>query len=165
MMEMPEPGLYRTTVAYPGHEEEFPANVLVYVGVKPNGGLPFVVRPGMNRKNRWYWGDPTMPLRALNWAGTLVALPSEGFYTLPDTLNFESGGQWLKNAVVQLGYNPQGQGIIFVAEQHDAEERNVLIFSERGRVIDDKLLNRLIWAPILPVASQQSADDEGEDEG
>lgn len=154
-MEMPEPGLYRTSEGYPGHEEEIPANALVYVGVQQNGGLPFVVRPGSNRKNRWFWAEPTQSLRALNWAGTLKKLPSEGFYVLPTELQFPEGGKWLKGAIIQLGYNAEGQGIIFVAEQHDDEERNLLVFGDRGRSVDDALLARLIWAPILPVAGEK----------
>ena len=51
-MKMPEPGLYRTTKPYPGHEDTIPEGVLVYIGVPNNGGLPFVVRPGANRNNR-----------------------------------------------------------------------------------------------------------------
>ncbi|HHH29669.1 MAG TPA: hypothetical protein ENK57_15175 [Polyangiaceae bacterium] len=150
-MKLPEPGLYRTTKAYPGHEETIPAGVLVYVGVPQNGGLPFVVRPGANRNNRWFWGEPTIPFRAVSWGDSLVKLPSEGFYTLPEEIAFEGGGKWLENAIVQLGYNGEGKGIIFVGEQHEEEERNILVFSDKGRMIDDKLLNRLRWAPILPV--------------
>jgi hypothetical protein len=52
---------------------------------------------------------------------------------------------------VQLGYNAEGRGIIFVGEQREGDENNVLHFSDRGRVIEDELLNRLMWAPILPV--------------
>lgn len=157
-MKMPDPGLYRTTKAYPGHEETIPEDVLVYVGQKDGGGLPFVVRPGRNTNNRWYWGDPTIPLRAMGWASSLVKLPPEGFYTLPKEISFEGGGRWLKNAVVQLGYNGEGRGIIFVGEQHQSEERNILIFSDRGRLIDDDLLGKLVWAPILPVSEEDAAD-------
>jgi hypothetical protein len=149
---MPDPGLYRTTKPYPGRESDIPADVIVYVGVPSNGGLPFVVRPGANRKNRWFWGEPTMPLRAVNWAESLKRLPSEGFYVLPEEIDFDGGGRWLEGAIVQLGYNEEGRGILFVGEQRDSEERNVLVFSDRGRVIDDNLLGRLQWAPILPVS-------------
>ncbi len=159
-MKLPDPGLYRTTKAYPGHEEAVPADSLVYVGVPSNGGLHFVVRPGSNRNNRWYWGEPTVPLRALSWTESLVKLPPEGYYTLPEALNFEGGGSWLKNALVQLGYNQEGRGIIFVAEQHEGEERNVLAFSERGRMVDDDLLMRLQWAPILPISKADLAARE-----
>jgi hypothetical protein len=158
MLELPDPGLYRTTQAYPGHESEFPAGVLVYVGQHNNGGQKFVVRPGQNRNNRWFWGEPTTPLRSPSWGKTLKALPSEGYYSLPDTMEFEGGGRWLKNAIVQLGYNEQGQGIIFVAEQRDAVTENALYFSDRGMLVDDAMLARLVWAPILPVREGQRLD-------
>jgi hypothetical protein len=135
----------------PDHESEFPADVLVYVGEKPNGGGHFVVRPGQNRNNRWYWGDPTTTLRSPTWARTLAKLPAEGFYTLPETLEMDGGARWLENAVVQLGYNGKGQGIIFVAERHESTEDNVLQFNTRGMLINDDLLKRLRWAPILPI--------------
>jgi hypothetical protein len=149
MLDLPENGLYRTTTAMPGHEDAFPADVLVYIGEK--SGQKFVVRPGQNRNNRWYWGEPTTVMRSPTWGRTLKRLPSEGFYTLPEDLNFEGGGRWLKNAIVQLGYNAQGQGIIFVGESRDTANDNALYFSDRGMLISDELLERLIWAPILPV--------------
>jgi hypothetical protein len=152
MLDLPDPGLYRTTEPMPGNEAAFPAGVIVYIGQPRNGGVKFIVRPGQNRKNRWFWGEPTTPLRSPTWARTLKRLPSEGFYTLPQTLEFEGGGKWLQNAVVQLGYNGEGQGILFVGEQHENDESNVLHFSERGMRIDDGLLSRLVWAPILPVS-------------
>lgn len=110
-----------------------------------------MVRPGRNERNRWFWGKPTFPLRASSWAETLKPLPSEGFYTLPNDLTMDGGGRWLKNAIVQLGYNGEGRGIIFVAEDHSSEERNVLVFSDNGMLIGDDLLAKLQWAPILPV--------------
>jgi hypothetical protein len=150
MIKAPEPGLYRTTVPYPGQEQVIPAGVLVYVGVR-DGGVRFVVRPGQNRRNRWLWGEPVTLLRAVSWGESLKRLPSEGFYTLPQDISFSGGGRWLKNAIVQLGYNGEGRGILFVGEQHADEPRNVLLFSDQGMLIDDDLMARLIWAPILPV--------------
>ena len=87
MIKRPEPGLYRTTKPYPGQEGAFPAGVLIYLGLEE--GVPFVVRPGQNRRNRWFWGKPTQPLRASSWAETLKPLPSEGFYTLPYDIQVE----------------------------------------------------------------------------
>lgn len=150
MIKAPDPGLYRTTAPYPGQEQAIPAGVLVYVGARDNG-TPFVVRPGQNRRNRWFWGEPVTILRNLSWTETLKRLPSEGFYTLPQDIEITGGGRWLKNAIVQLGYNGEGRGILFVAEDHADETRNVLVFSDRGMQIDDNLLARLTWAPILPV--------------
>jgi hypothetical protein len=158
MLDLPDPGLYRTTQPMPGHESVIPADALVYVGQPQNGGVKFVVRPAQNRRNRWFWNEPTTPLRSPTWAKTLKKLPSEGFYVLPETLNLEGGARWLKNAIVELGYNEAGQGIVFVGEWQDDGEHNALFFSDKGTLIDDSLLERLIWAPILPV-SRKSAND------
>lgn len=150
MIDLPEPGLYRTTEPMPGHEESFPEGVLVYLGQSQNGGGRFVVRPAENRRNRWFWRDPVTSLRSASWAQTLKALPSEGFYTLPESLEFEGGGRWIKNAIVELGYDATGRGILFVAEWREDGEENALYFSDRGLLASDELLARLIWAPILP---------------
>ena len=153
-MNLPDPGLYRTTKPYPGHEEEIPEGVLVYVGVNSETNVTFVVRPSVNRKNTWFWGEPTLPLRSASWGQSLKQLPAEGFYTLPEDLVMSGGATWRTNAIVQLGFNAEGVGIVFVGERHDAEEGNVLIFSDKGVLIDDRLLERLRWAPILPVRTQ-----------
>lgn len=157
MIKLPSPGLYRTTKPYPGMEDQFPAGVLVYVGQKPEGAT-FVVRPGSNRRNRWFWGEPVTILRSVSWGESLKALRPQGFYTLPDDLNLDGGGRWVKGAIVQLGYNQDGRAILFVAEDHEGEDRNVLVFSDRGLMIDDNLLERLIWAPILPVSKSAAAN-------
>ncbi len=154
-MNLPDPGLYRTTQPYPGKENEIPAGVLVYVGVNKDG-VTFVVRPGSNRRNRWFWGEPTTPLRSTTWGQTLKSLPSEGFYTLPQELQLGEGGVWRKNAIVQLGYNAEGRGILFVGEDRENETNNVLHFSDKGVLVEDDLLFRLQWAPILPVSASNS---------
>jgi hypothetical protein len=151
MIDLPKPGLYRTTQPYPGQESELPAQALVYVGQRPEDPLPFVVRPGQNHRNEWFWSEPVFVLRSPTWSKTLVSLPPEGFYILPEEFNPVQGLRWPRNAIVQLGYNARGQGILFVAERHADEERNVLSFDERGISIDDALLRRLVRAPVLVV--------------
>jgi hypothetical protein len=157
MLDLPDIGLYRTTQPLPGHEQAIPAGVLVYVGQLANGGTKFVVRPAENRRNRWFWRDPTTPLRSPSWTKTLRKLPSEGFYTLPDTLEFSGGARWIKGAIVQLGYNGEGKGILFVGEWREDGTENALYFSERGMLIEDSLLERLVWAPILPVKNAEQS--------
>src|SRR5262245_16946770 len=39
MLDLPDPGLYRTTQPMPGHENDFPSGVLVFVGQPNNGGV------------------------------------------------------------------------------------------------------------------------------
>lgn len=150
-------GLYRTTQAHPFSPQAIPANSLVYVGDERNGNGQFVVRPGRNVHNRWYWGDPTTPLTDPLWERTLKRLPAEGFYTLPDDLRVGDTGIWRKNAIVQLGYNLAGEGIAFVGERHEGLEVNALFFSESGVRVPDELLFQLQWAPILPVSPPQNA--------
>lgn len=153
MLDLPDPGLYRTTQAMPGHEAIFPADVLVFVGQSSDGGR-FIVRPGQNRRNRWFWGEPTTPFRSPTYAKTLRRLPSEGFYTLPTTVQLTDGGKWLENAIVELGYNEKGRGILFVGQWHEAGEKNILSFSDKGLLIEDSMLESLKWAPILPVKEE-----------
>jgi hypothetical protein len=159
MIELPKPGLYRTTQPYPGLEEELPAPALVFVGKRPEDALPFVVRPGQNQHNEWYWSEPVFLLRSPTWSKTLVALPPEGFYTLPADFSPGEGVRWPRNAVVQLGYNQRAQPILFLAERHAGDQRNVLSFSNRGIAVDDALMRSLVRAPVLivPPPSEKSA--------
>lgn len=154
-MTLPANGLYRTTIPHPLVPSEIPAERLVYVG--RNSGDAFVVVPHFNENNRWFWRDPVTPLTDEVWATTLVPLPTEGFYTLPRTLELGNGGRWLENAIVQLGYDRAGMGILFVAEKREAMADNALYFSDRGHRIDDALLRQLRWAPILPVSDAPGA--------
>jgi hypothetical protein len=151
MIELPKPGLYRTTQPYPSQENELPAQSLVYVGVREEGSLPFVVRPAQNHRNEWFWSDPVYPLRSPTWGKSLVPLPPEGFYLLPEDFSPGEGVRWPRNAIVQLGFNQRGQGILFLAERHVSGEHNVLAFSPRGVLINDTLLRRLVRAPVLLV--------------
>ena len=157
-------GLFRTHASLPGAEDAIPGGALVFVGREENNGDFFVVRPTENRQNQWFWGAPVVSLKGhTDWHTRLLRLPAEGFYVLPEALSIAGGGRWLKNAIVQLGYNPQGQGILFVAERQshgDPRRPNVLSFSERGVGIDDGLLFRLIWAPILPVKGANPTDNQ-----
>jgi len=41
---------------------------------------------------------------------------------------------------------------------NEEAEENVLRFSDRGLLIDDALLARLQWAPILPVRAAAAAN-------
>jgi hypothetical protein len=151
-------GLYRTTQAHPFDSQSIPADALVYVGdSRNNGGGQFVVRPGRNEQNRWYWGEPVTPLNDALWERTLKRLQPEGFYTIPDDLRVGDNGVWRKNAIVQLGYNPEGYGILFVGERHEGLDVNALFFSDRGVKISDELLFSLLWAPILPISPPQNA--------
>ena len=97
---------------------------------------------GQNRRNRWFWQDPTTPLKATHaaWARTLKRRFLRRFYVLPETINMDGGGKWLKNAIVELGYNEEGKGIIFVGQWQEDGKTTPLFFSDRGMMVDDRLL-------------------------
>ena len=69
----------------------------------------------------------------------------------------DGGGRWLENAIVQLGYNGKGEGIIFIAERREGSADNSLNFSDKGMRVDDDLMQQLKWAPYLPVDEQGKA--------
>ena len=147
-------GLRRTIEALAGHELQIPAGILVFIGRNAETDTWFAVRPSINRHNAWFWEDPIIaldPIRDARWLRGLIPLPGEGFYTLPETMKLGDGGQWLENAIVQLGYNQKGEGILFVAERREGAGDNDLHFGTGGLIISDALLGRLRWAPILPV--------------
>ncbi len=91
-------------------------------------------------------GENQTILRSPSWAKSLRKLPPEGFYILPESVELEGGGRWLKNAIVQLGYNELGQGIIFVAEWRESSNENILQFSDRGLPVKDWLLAARVGA-------------------
>jgi hypothetical protein len=147
-------GLRRTTLALAGHELQIPSGILVFIGRTPGTEALFAVKPTINRNNAWFWEDPVIPIDPIRdgvWIRSLIQLPGEGYYTLPETLKLGDGGQWLDNAIVQLGYNHKGEGILFVAERREGVSENALYFSDGGLIVSDALLARLRWAPILPV--------------
>ena len=137
------PGLYRTSVAYPGSEEQIPAGALVYVGARASGER-FVVRPSTNRMNQWYWSEPTTLLDFEDWLVTLKRLPNEGYYVLPMDLCDSAGSVLLAaHSIVQLGYSADGRALVFPGERHTGLYANALFFGAEGMSVDDDALYAL----------------------
>ena len=128
---LPPCGLYRTTKPLPEHEDEIPAGRLVFFHNHSDSGLPTVFTPDHNINNRWHFHGPGVPFRGMAWANSLQRLPSEGFYILRKALEFE-GGAWPKGTLVQLGYTPEGDPILFIAQVRASLEENDLWFSHQG---------------------------------
>jgi hypothetical protein len=128
---LPACGLYRTTKPLPDHEDEVGESTLVYFHNHSDAGLPVVVAPDHNILNRWHFHGAGIPFRSLAWADSLVRLPSEGFYTLRKSLEFD-GGSWPRSTLVQLGYTRTADPILFIAQLRSALDENDLFFSDRG---------------------------------
>jgi hypothetical protein len=142
-ISLPECGLYRTTQALPGHEDEVPAGLLVYFHNHSDSGLPQVVLPDHCMHNRWHFHGPGVVFRSLAWAASLHRVPSQGFYFLKEDLVFD-GGSWPKHTLVQLGYTRRAEPIIFIGQERAALEENDLFFSDKGVRIDPEVLDILV---------------------
>jgi hypothetical protein len=154
---LPACGLYRTTKPLAGHEEQFPAGLLVYFHNHSESGLPQVLSPDHNVHNRWHFHGPGIEFRGLSWADSLVKMPLEGFYLLKRELTFE-GGSWPKGALVQLGYTRNADPILFIGQVRTKLDENDLWFSDRGVGIPREQMSILDSIVVF----QESAGEGGE---
>jgi hypothetical protein len=157
---LPACGLYVTTTPLPGHEQQFPAGLLVYFhnhDGESDGGLPQVLAPDHNIQNRWHFHGPGVPFRTLSWTNTLLKMPNEGFYVLQSDLAFD-GGSWPKGLLVQLGYTRNGDAILFGAQVRAKLEENDLWFSDRGVPISRTQLSILDPVTVFQETSAGAAD-------
>jgi hypothetical protein len=157
---LPTCGLYRTTKPLAGHEEQFPAGLLVYFHNHSDSGLPQVLSPDHNVNNRWHFHGPAVDFRALSWADSLVKVPLEGFYILKRELGFE-GGTWPKGALVQLGYTRTADPILFIAQVRTKLDENDLWFSDRGVGVPREQMSILEQVIVFQEGSPGQVEDHG----
>jgi hypothetical protein len=157
---LPTCGLYRTTKPLGGHEEQFPAGLLVYFHNHSDSGLPQVLSPDHNVNNRWHFHGPAVDFRALSWADSLVKVPLEGFYILKRELGFE-GGTWPRGALVQLGYTRTADPILFIAQVRTKLDENDLWFSDRGVGVPREQMSILEQVIVFQEGSPGQAEDHG----
>jgi hypothetical protein len=157
---LPTCGLYRTTKPLNGHEDKFPAGLLVYFHNHSDSGLPQVLAPDHNVHNRWHFHGPAVEFRGLSWVDSLVKMPNEGFYTLRRELSFE-GGTWPKGALVQLGYTRNADAILFIAQVRTKLDENDLWFSDRGVGIPKEQMSILEPVVIFQEPTGEGDADHG----
>jgi hypothetical protein len=157
---LPSCGLYRTTKPLAGHEEQFPANLLVYFHNHSDSGLPQVLAPDHNVHNRWHFHGPGVEFRGLSWVDSLVKVPLEGFYTLRRELTFD-GGSWPKGALVQLGYTRNADAILFIGQVRNKLDENDLYFSDRGVGVPREQLSILEGVVVFQESQGEGAPDHG----
>jgi hypothetical protein len=157
---LPECGLYRTTKPLAGHEEQFPAGLLVYFHNHSDSGLPQVLSPDHNVLNRWHFHGPGLEFRGLSWADSLVKVPVEGFYVLRRELAFE-GGSWPKGALVQLGYTRNADPILFIGQIRGQLAENDLWFSDRGVGVPREQMSILEQVIVFQENNPAQGDDHG----
>jgi hypothetical protein len=117
----------------PGREEQVPAGVLVYFHNHSQQGRPVVLLPATNANNAWTYHDRGYLVPDDAWLGTLTALLPEGFY-VTDSHVHAPGRSLPARSLVQLGYNRQGEPILFAARRVG----NTLDFPLRGMRFQDR---------------------------
>jgi hypothetical protein len=146
-----KPGIYKTTKFLPGHEATVPPNQLVLIRTDGEFAPASVLSPVSNRFNQWQFQMPgvKIPSNSLNWGDTLIKVPQEGFYRLLKEKQFEGGGRWLVNAIVQLGYTRSAEPILFIAQRRSPLTNNDLYFSDKGVKVEladlDGMIELMAW--------------------
>lgn len=146
-----QPGIYKTTKYLPGFEAQVAPDMLVLIRTDGEFAPASVLLPVANQNNQWRFQMPgiKIPPASLNWADTLRKVPHEGFYRLKFEFTFGESGKWLENAIVQLGYNREGDPILFIAQRRNPLVSNDLWFSDKGVKVEfdqlDSMLESLAW--------------------
>lgn len=153
-MELPPCGLYRTTEPI----DSVPANRLVYFHNHGNPG-PGVYLPESWSANRARFSKSGTTLTDENLAFTLEPLHAEGLYRVrtPITCCDKKCRTYPEELLVQLGYNREGESILFVPQWSDTG----LAFPEMGNKLDTDRLAEL--APLkvsTPKASTPKASTD-----
>ncbi|TPV92735.1 MAG: hypothetical protein B7733_24160 [Myxococcales bacterium FL481] len=138
-------GIYRTTRPLTQASTTIDANRLVLIRTEDDFGPASVLAPQVNTHNQWSFATPGLKLRDADdlWGRSLVQLPPEGFYTLTRERVFSPSNRWPVGALVQLGYNRQGRGILFIARRRASLDENDLFFASSGQGIDDEWFSYL----------------------
>lgn len=147
-MDLPPCGLYRTSEPI----GNVPANRLVYFHNHGDPG-PGVYLPESWHLNRARFAQKGTTLPAESTAFTLEPLPMEGLYRVTQEMTCcESRCRTFPtDLLVQLGYNGQGEPILFVPELSETG----LAFPQMGTKIAHDRLERLL---PLKVSGPQSPD-------
>lgn len=134
--ELPACGLYRTSVALEGKEQWVPEGVLVMFHNHSNQGPPLVLMPRDNKDNRWVFHEKGYLVdtdNAEEFLDGLVPLPRQGYYVIARHLHVGDAGILGERTLIQIGYNREGEPIVFPARF----EGNGFRFPEKGYLFKD----------------------------
>lgn len=142
-------GLYRTTEPL---GEAVGAGLLVRFHNHSDDGAPVLLLPHSNKHNRWHFHGPEHHIRDEAYLDTLVALKAEGFYFLREHIHPDEDHVVGERGLVQLGYNREGEPIIFFPRT--SRDQNALVFPRQGMMVSPQiyaLLEKLdTRGPVVP---------------
>jgi hypothetical protein len=126
----PPCGMYRTGSALKSDPERIPSGILVYFHNHSDQGIPFLQLPEDNVHNVWSFQEFGPGIENDDqFLNSMQPLKEQGFYYLTENLQTPDR-EYNAYTLVQLGYNRDGDPILFPAQRSEA--RNALAFSESG---------------------------------
>ena len=149
MNELPKCGIYRTSKPV----QKVAKNQLVYFHNHGDPG-PGLYLPTHWKNNQAQFAPKGMPLQDLNEVHTLKPLMAQGLYRVEREFYCCSQNcvHFHPNQLVQLGYTPQAQPILFFPFWDDAELR----FPNKGTRIDAENFQHLRRL-LLPTESSKAS--------
>jgi len=136
---VPNCGLYKTTRELSG-PQPVSANVLVMFHNHSDAGPPVLQLTAHNAHNVWHFGA-AIEVTAESFLRSMKPLKAEGFYRLREHFHPDDKNIIAPNQLVQLGYNQQGDAIIFFPQR--SAETNALLFPQTGMKIPDEIYELL----------------------
>ena len=114
--KLPPCGLYRTGMALVGQEDNVPSGVLVMFHNHSDQGPPIVLPPQSNEYNCWTFHQKGWSVQDPGFLKALIPLKPEGLYSLKGELFIDRNQRLSEKTLIQLGYNRNGDTILFVGE-------------------------------------------------
>jgi hypothetical protein len=148
---LPPCGIFRTTLPLEGRETQVPSGRLVYFHNHSEQNKPIVLLPQANTDNRWTFQDRGYLVENNTWVNTMVPLPPQGFYLVKREISVAGGGSVSQGLLVQLGYNTNGEAILFPGT---LEPGNRIQFPDRGVKLSDLQIDLLEPAAFRLVGPQ-----------
>jgi len=149
-MQLPPCGLYRTT----GPIGNIPAGRLVYFHNHGDPGPGLYLPTGWTR-NRVEVSDRGTTLTDNSLLRYMEPLPPEGMYRVTETFHCceRKCTQFEPETLVELGYNGEGQAIVFLPELVDGE----MVIPTSGTAIDHSRLVSLKQLRLSMTSAKQKA--------
>lgn len=160
--ELPPCGLYRTGREHNDDDVHIHAGALVMFHNHSNRNMPFVQFPEENVNNRWSFSETGPGIENDQaFLDALEPLRDQGVYFLNEHIHTPDG-VYPEFTMVQLGYNRDGNPILFPAKKLP-HGQNGHYFEDAGYMFEDLDILKLL-SPETPIDHTHHEDDEPEDE-